>query len=70
MGGPDGDLNAGGWRSGPKDSKNIQHLGFVMYSFRDTVLGVWGPWGALGGLDNKVMVQGVIYLSSTTNFIL
>ena len=33
-------------------------------------LGFGGPWGALGGLDNKVMVQGVIYLSSTTNFIL
>ena len=32
--------------------------------------GFGGPWGALGGLENKVMVQGVIYLSSTTNFIL
>ena len=49
MGGPDGDLNAGGMRSGPKDSKNIQHLGFVMDSFRDTVLGVWGSLGDSGG---------------------
>ena len=23
LGGQDGDLNAGGWKSGPKDSKNI-----------------------------------------------
>ncbi len=70
MGGPDDDLNAGGWRSGPKDSKNIEHLGYVMDRFRYTVLGVWGSLGALGGLDNKVMVQGVIYLSCTSNFIL
>ena len=44
-----------------------------MDNFRDMVLGVWGfmcPWGALGALKNKVMVQGVIYLAGTTNFIL
>ena len=29
-----------------------------------------GPWGALGGLDDKVMVLVVIYMSCTTNFIL
>ena len=49
MRGPDGDLNAGGMRSGPKDYKNIQHLGFLMDSFRDTVLGVWGSLGGSGG---------------------
>ena len=33
---------------------------------------IWfgGPWGALGGWDDKVMVQVVIYMSCTTNFIL
>ncbi len=29
-----------------------------------------GPWGALEGLDDKVMVLVVIYMSCTTNFIL
>ena len=43
---------------------------YVMDSYRYSVLGVWGSLGGSGGLDNKVMVQGVIYLSSTTNFIL
>ena len=32
--------------------------------------GFGGPWGALGGRDDKVMVQVVIYMSCTTNFIL
>ena len=40
MGGPDGDLNAGGWRSGPKDSKNIQHFGSVVDGVRDGALPV------------------------------
>ena len=40
MGGPDGDLNAGGWRSGPKDSKNIQYLGSVLDGVRDRALSV------------------------------
>ncbi len=31
--------------------------------------GFGGLWGALGGLDNKVMVLVVIYLSCPTNFI-
>ena len=35
VGCPDGDLNAGGTRSGPKDSKNIQHLGSVLDGVRD-----------------------------------
>ena len=30
-------LNAGGWRSGPKDFKNIQHLGSVVDSVRGRV---------------------------------
>ncbi len=50
MWGPDSDLNVGGWRSGPKDSKNIQHLGSVLDSSRDIVLGVWGSLGGPGGL--------------------
>ena len=32
--------------------------------------GTGGPWRALGGRDDKVMVQVVIYMSCTTNFIL
>ena len=34
------------------------------------IWGFGGPWGAMGALDNKVMVQGAIYLSCTTKFIL
>ena len=35
LGGPDGVLNAGGWRSRPKDSKNIKYLGSVVDGVRD-----------------------------------
>ena len=31
--------------------------------------GFGGPWGAMGGRDDKVMVQVVIYMSCTTIFI-
>ena len=70
LGGPDGDLNTGWWRSAPKVSKNIKHLGTVVDSFKDTVLGVWGSQGGLEDLDNNVMVQVVIYFSCTSYFIL
>ena len=43
-------------------------LGSVVDSSRGMVLGV--PECALGGRDDKVMVQVVIYMSCTTNFIL
>ncbi len=43
-------------------------MGWIVSEIQFWVFG--GPWGALGGLYNKVMVQGVIYLSCTTNFIL
>ncbi len=43
--GPDGEE---GWRSEPKDSKNVGHLESVVDSFRDNVLGVGVP-GVPGG---------------------
>ncbi len=62
LGGPDGVLNAGGWRSGPKDSKNIYHLGSVWIVPEIWFWGFGGPWGAMGVRDDNVMVQVVIYM--------
>ena len=33
----------------------------MVVSFRDMVLGGWGSLGGSGGLDYKVIVQGVIF---------
>ena len=49
-------MNLGGWRSGPKDSKNIEHLGSVEDSSRDMVFWVWGSLGGPGGPWGPQMV--------------
>ncbi len=68
---------SGGPRCSECRSVEVWTQGFQKY----ITLGLWwivpeiwfwgfgGPWGALGGRDDKVMVQVVIYMSCTTKFI-
>ena len=49
LGGQDGDLNSGGWRSGPQNSKYIYNTWGLWWIVSDMVLGVWGFLGGSGG---------------------
>merc|ERR1712002_105417 len=53
----------------PRIPKIYNTLGLCWIVSEIQFLRFGGPWGALGGLDDKVVVLVVIYMSSKTNFI-